>query len=103
MSLARLTRLEIAPSVDLPGAFRDAIGNLGLVVALPVRELGPDEIAKLEKELAAVEREAGTLRVKLGNVAFLAKAKPDVVEKNRKQLQELEERRARLASNLGRD
>jgi len=103
VSLARLTRLEIAPSVDLPGAFRDAIGNLGLVVALPVRELGPDEIAKLEKELAAVEREAGTLRVKLGNVAFLAKAKPDVVEKNRKQLQELEERRARLASNLGRD
>ena len=73
----------------------------GLVVALPVKELGAEERAKLEKELAAVDREVeARRRSKLADEAFLSRAPPAVVEKNRKQLEELEERRARLAGNL---
>ncbi len=99
--LARLKSLRVAPKVAIPGAFHDAIGAVGLVVALPVKEMGAGERLKLEKELSAIERDAGSLRRKLADEAFLAKAPPAVVEKNRKQLAELEERRARLSANLG--
>ena len=99
--LARLKSLRVATKVAIPGAFHDAIGAVGLVVALPVKEMGAEERLKLEKELSAIEREAGSLRKKLADEAFLAKAPPAVVEKNRRQLAELEERRGRLSANLG--
>jgi valyl-tRNA synthetase len=99
--VARLKALTVAPKVDLPGAFHDAIGSVGLVVALPVKEMTADERQKIGKDLAGLEREVAALTRKLGDEAFLAKAPPAVIEKNRKQLAELEERRSRLAGNLG--
>jgi valyl-tRNA synthetase len=60
-----------------------------------------DERQKIGKDLAGLEREVAALTRKLGDEAFLAKAPPAVIEKNRKQLAELEERRSRLAGNLG--
>jgi valyl-tRNA synthetase len=98
--LARLSSLEVAPKVGLPGAFHDAIGAVGLVVSLPVKELGSGERAKLEKELAQLEREVEGVKKRLSDDGFLSRAPAAVVEKNRKQLEELEERRARLAGNL---
>ena len=38
--LARLKSLRVAPKAAIPGAFHDAIGAVGLVVALPVKEMG---------------------------------------------------------------
>ena len=99
--IARLKSLSVGSKVDLPGAFHDAIGPVGLVVALPARELTAEERRKMEKDLAAVEKDAAALRKKLGDEAFLAKAPPSVVEKSRKQLAELEERRGRLSANVG--
>jgi valyl-tRNA synthetase len=100
MHMARLSSLDVAPSVDLPNAFRDAVGGVGLVASLPVRELSAGDRAKVEKELAAVEKEHETLSKKLQNVAFLSRAPEDVVAKSKKQLADLEERRRRLAGNL---
>ena len=100
--LARLESVTVAPKVDLPGAFHDSIGPVGLVVLLPVQELGPAELAKLEKELAVVEKEAWALRRKLADEKFVARAPEAVVQKNRAQLEELESRRRKLAGNLGR-
>jgi valyl-tRNA synthetase len=99
--MARLSSLEVAPKVDLPDAFHDAIGGVGLVVALPRKELSASERTKLEKELASLEKEADALQKKLGNVAFLSRAPEDVVAKSKKQLAELDERRRRLSGNLG--
>jgi valyl-tRNA synthetase len=98
--LARLASLDVAPNVDLPGAFHDAIGGVGLVVALPARELGPEERARLEKELAQIDREIAGAKKRLSDDGFLSRAPTAVVEKSRRQLEELEERRARLAGNL---
>jgi valyl-tRNA synthetase len=98
--LARLKALTVAPNVSIDGAFHDAIGPVGLVVALPVKEMTAEERRKLEKELAGVERDAAALRRKLGDEAFLAKAPQAVVAKSRKQLADLEERTARLSANL---
>jgi valyl-tRNA synthetase len=99
--LARLKSLVVAPKVEIAGAFRDVIGPVGLVVSLPSKEMTVEERRKLEKDLAALEREAAALRRKLGDESFLAKAPAAVVGKSRKQLAELEERGTRLAGNLG--
>ena len=98
--LARLKSLTVAPKLAMPGAFHDAIGPVGLVVALPARKLTAEERQRIEKELVALERDAAALRRKLGDPSFLSKAPPAVVEKSRKQLAELEERAARLSGNL---
>ncbi len=98
--MARLSSLEVAESVDLPDAFRDAIGAVGLVVSLPIRELSITEKAKRQKEITALEKEIETLQKKLGNIAFLSRAPEDVVAKSKRQLAELEERRRRLSGNL---
>ena len=100
--LARLKSLKVAPKVTIPGAFHDAIGPVGLVVALPVREMTEEERRKVEKELEGLKRDVGALRRKLDDEAFLAKAPPAVVQKSRKQLAELTERTARLSANLAR-
>ncbi|MEO6324435.1 MAG: class I tRNA ligase family protein, partial [Thermoanaerobaculia bacterium] len=99
-AMARLESLEIAPAVEIPGAFRDAVGSVGLVVVLPEKTLSEAERGRLEKDLQALQREADALRFKLSNVAFLSRAPADVVEKNRKLLAELDERRVRLSGNL---
>ena len=98
--LARLGSLDVAEKVDLPGAFHDAIGPVGLVVALPAKDLGPEERAKLEKELAQIDKEVEAIRNRLRDEGFLSRAPAAVVEKNRKQLEGLEERRSRLSANL---
>ncbi len=98
--LARLASLDVSPKVDLPGAFHDAIGAVGLVVSLPVKELGSEDRAKLERELAQIDREVEGVKKRLADEGFLSRAPAAVVEKNRKQLEELEERRTRLAGNL---
>jgi valyl-tRNA synthetase len=98
--LARLRTLVVSSKVEIPEAFHDAIGPVGLVVALPVRELPPEERAKLEKQLALIDKEIETLKRRLTDESFLSRAPLAVVEKNRKQLDELEERRTRLAGNL---
>jgi valyl-tRNA synthetase len=98
--LARLSSLAVAESVDLPGAFRDAIGAVGLVVALPVKELSREEVARLEKDLAAVEKESLALARKLAGAAFVERAPAAVVEKSRQQLADLTERGKRLRENM---
>ena len=98
--MARLTALDVAPSVDLPGAFRDAIGGVGLVVDLPKQEISDAERVRIEKELLSIDKEIDGLEKKLGNTVFLSRAPEDVVYKSRKQLAELLERRKRLRGNL---
>jgi valyl-tRNA synthetase len=99
--MARLDSIQVAAKIDLPGAFHDAIGGVGLLVLLPVQELGDAERAKLAKELAGVAKEEAALRLKLADEAFLSRAPAAVVEKNKGLLLELEARRKKLASNLG--
>ena len=99
--LARLASVEVGPRVALPGAFHDAIGSVGLVVALPVKDLSAEDRARLEKELASVDREAEQIRRKLADEKFVSRAPEAVVEKNRAQLADLETRHKKLAGNLG--
>ena len=99
--MARLSSLVVAPKVELPGAFHDHVGVAGLVISLPKRELSSDDEAKIRKEIAAVDKEAEGIGRKLSDESFLARAPQAVVEKVRRQLEELTARRAKLVTNLG--
>jgi valyl-tRNA synthetase len=99
--MARLSSLVVAPKVDLPGAFHDQVGVAGLVVSLPKRELSADDEAKIRKEIATADKEAEGIRRKLADESFLARAPQAIVEKVRRQLEELTARRVKLVTNLG--
>jgi len=93
--LARLADLRFgAPS---EGAARDVVLGLTVGLALPAGAAVADP-ARVAKALASVEAEIEGLRAKLANLAYLDRAPAEVVEKSRKRLSELEERRAALGS-----
>jgi valyl-tRNA synthetase len=98
--LARLRSVEVSPEVRIAGAFRDAVAGVGLVVELPAKEASSGGRDKLRQEIEKVHAEAERVRARLADEAFLSRAPAAVVEKSRRQLEELEERRARLAGNL---
>ncbi len=54
------------------------------------------ELARLDKEIVATEQEIARGQGKLANEAFVTRAKPEVVQKERERLVELEERLSKL-------
>jgi valyl-tRNA synthetase len=58
------------------------------------------ERARVEKELAAVVMEMQRLAAKLGNPGFLAKAAPEIVEKDRGRAAELADQATKLEGQL---
>jgi valyl-tRNA synthetase len=58
------------------------------------------EIAKLQKELAGVDKEATSLASKLGNEGFVANAPAPVVDEARARAAQLAERRQKLLASL---
>ena len=61
-----------------------------------------EESARLHRSLEKLEGEIGRVRGKLGNENFLARARPDVVEREREKAQEMEEKIAALNRSLER-
>ncbi len=91
--LARLSDLHFgAPP---PEAFRDAVAGLSIGLSFPKRAAEADR-AKLTKTLADLDSEIESLAGKLHNPSFLRKAPAAVVEKTRRRLVELEQRRTAL-------
>ncbi|MDA0713335.1 MAG: class I tRNA ligase family protein, partial [bacterium] len=57
---------------------------------------------RLTKELEKVEKEATSLRNRLNNQGFMAKAPDDVVQQHQKQLKELEQKHSLLINSIAR-
>ena len=93
--LARLSSLSFGPSPE--GHARDVVAGLALGLSLPRRAAGADQ-ERLSRTLAEIDEEIGGLASKLRNPSFLDKAPPAVVEKTRRRLVELEERRTALSA-----
>ncbi len=91
--LARLSDLRFAEPVQ--SAARDVVAGLTVGLSFPAGAAEADR-ARLEKTLAQLDREIAELAAKLQNPSFLEKAPADVVEKSRRRLLELEERRGAL-------
>ncbi|MBZ4423021.1 valine--tRNA ligase [Myxococcus sp. RHSTA-1-4] len=103
MPLAGLSEVQVgAPGAKPPQAAAFMGSNLEIYVPLAGLVDLDAERERLKKEIARAEQEmAGVLR-KLDNPNFVAKAPPDVVEKDRARVEELKERKAKLQDHLQR-
>jgi valyl-tRNA synthetase len=93
--LARLSEFRFGPPAD--GAQRDVVSGVAVGLALPAGTAGTDREG-VARRLSQVEDEIGELSAKLQNPAFLERAPGEIVEKTRRRLRELEERRAALGT-----
>jgi valyl-tRNA synthetase len=100
--LAKVESLEIAGSLATEPK-QVAAAVVGTVqVLVPLAGLVDVEAlrAKLQKDLAKLEKEAQGIRTRLENPTFLSRANPEVVQASRKQLAELEAQRQLLQARL---
>ena len=93
--LARLADLRFGPAAE--GAERDVVSGVAVALSLPAAGAGANR-EQIARTLAQLDGEIGDLSAKLQNPAFLEKAPPPVVEKVRRRLVELEQRRAALGN-----
>jgi valyl-tRNA synthetase len=92
--LARLSVLRFA--APAAGASRDVVAGLALGLAL-ARPVSGAETSRIVKTLADLDEEIENLDSKLRNPAYVEKAPAPVVEKTRRRLDELKQRRAALS------
>jgi valyl-tRNA synthetase len=103
MPLAGLSEVHVEPPGRKPPQAAAFVGQ-DLEIYVPLAGLidVDAERDRLSKEIARAEQElAGVLR-KLENPNFVAKAPPDVVEKDRARVEELKARKTKLQENLTR-
>jgi valyl-tRNA synthetase len=93
--LARLSEFRFGPPDD--GAQRDVVHGVAVGLALPAATT-PADREGVARRLSQVEGEIGELSAKLQNPAFLERAPGEIVEKTRRRLRELEERRAAIGT-----
>lgn len=99
MLLARLESLTIDPSAKAPRASASNIASGNeIIVPLSGAVDFTAELARLDKEIAKLEKEHAMLSGKLANPNYVQKAPQDVVERDRARVIELDDARAKLAS-----
>ncbi|GEO00543.1 valine--tRNA ligase [Novosphingobium sediminis] len=99
--LARLSAIHFAPA-PAGAAMQIGAGDANLIVPLEgVIDIAAEK-ARLEKALAASEKEAKSLEGRLSNPAFAEKAKPEAVEKARADHAHHRAEATRLAAALAR-
>ncbi|RJX31889.1 MAG: valine--tRNA ligase [Desulfarculus sp.] len=102
-SLAKTGPLAWAPEGAPPAkAAGAALARVTVFVPLEGLVDFAAEEARLDKELAKLEREIAPSVQKLANQGFLAKAPAEVVEKERAKVAEAQDKMARLRQNLAR-
>ncbi|MCP3105138.1 valine--tRNA ligase [Myxococcus sp. K15C18031901] len=103
MPLAGLSEVHVGPpGPKPPQAAAFVATNLEIFVPLAGLIDLDAERDRLRKEIARAEQEATSVLRKLENPNFVAKAPPDVVEKDRARVVELKERKAKLEDHLQR-
>jgi valyl-tRNA synthetase len=101
--LAQVGELEVIPQLSGDKlAAQGVAGGLALEVPLAGLIDSTAERARLSKELEKVQREIESLERKLGNASFVDRAPKEVVDENRKRLQEYQDQAAKLADGVKR-
>jgi valyl-tRNA synthetase len=102
---ARLQDLQFQPAEDPPAAAAKAVvispdgGSLDLIMPLAGLIDFKEEARRLNREMDKLSRELASVQKKLANEDFLAKARPDVVEREKERLQTLNEKLSKLKSH----
>ncbi len=101
--LAGISELEVNVNIDRPR--QSAIGVVGgIEVCIPLAGLVDidKEKARLAKELAQLEVEIAKVDAKLANEKFIAKAPPEIVNKQKDKHSQLDLRRQKIEEQLAR-
>jgi valyl-tRNA synthetase len=99
--LARLSSIEYGTEGP-KGALTAVVGSIQIYLPLDSAINLDDEAARLAKEVSKVEAELQRVRHKLSSADFLAKAKEEVVQREKEKSQELEQKKATLGRSLDR-
>jgi valyl-tRNA synthetase len=104
VQLAHLERESLHIAADLPGKPEQALALVvgGVEVYLPLAgmiDLDAERV-RLQKEVAKAEVQTARSRKSLDNPAFVAKAPPEVVQKERERLSELQAQAEKLRGQL---
>jgi len=102
-ALARVGAVEYRTEGDRPkGAATAVIGETEVYIPLGDMINLDEEKSRLTRELGRVEEELSRVRKKLGNSDFIAKAKEEVVRREKEKAAEFEEKIRTLNQSLGR-
>ncbi len=97
MTLARLGTLSIDMQAEAPKASASqVVEGCEVIVTLSGAVDFDAELARLDKELGKIDKEAAGLQGKLNNENFVARAKPEIVQRERDRLAELTDAREKL-------
>jgi valyl-tRNA synthetase len=100
-SLARVDSLVFGVAVERPAqAATQVAGEVEILLPLAGLIDLDEEQKRLEKEIAKVEKDVMMFSKKLSNESFLAKAPPEVLEKDRQKLEDAREKLAILQQSL---
>ena len=97
--LANLSGIEVAGEAP-EGSVRLAVDGTDYLLPLADVVDFAKERARLEKELAKTAKDEASTAARLNDEAFVAKAKPEVIEINRARLLAFADERARLEAAL---
>ncbi|HUO84498.1 MAG TPA: valine--tRNA ligase, partial [Thermoanaerobaculia bacterium] len=99
IELARLSEvvLDRAAPAD---AHRDVIGGLDVAIELPPREVPPEQIAKIQKQIDQLGREIENIGRRLQDPKFLERAPAQVIDETRRKEEEYRARIQTLRKNL---
>jgi valyl-tRNA synthetase len=100
-SLARVGAAEFLGVGDRPkGAATAVVGTTGIYLPLDDLVNLDEERARLAKEVGKIEDELARVQKKLANADFVAKAKEEVVDKERRKANEFEDKIRALKNSL---
>jgi len=103
LRLVRGKSLEVmAPAPKPEGAAAAVFGAVEVFVQLKGLVDFEEEVRRLGKEMEKIDKDIDRANRKLANEDFLAKAPAEVVQKEKDRLDELKEKRTKLAENLKR-
>jgi valyl-tRNA synthetase len=102
-ALARVGELSFGVGIERPEqAATQVAGEVEILLPLSGMINLEEEEKRLQKEIAKVEKDVAMFAKKLSNEAFVAKAPPEVLEKDRGKLREAEEKLQILQQSLDR-
>lgn len=95
--LAGVQHMEVDPKIEAPRASASAVVQ-GDELYVPLEGIKDfqSELNRLQKQLSKLDKEFEGLQKKLSNEEFLQKAPPDVVNKEKGKLEELQEKRDKM-------
>jgi valyl-tRNA synthetase len=101
MTLGRFESVTwLAHGASIPESATALVGNLEILIPMAGLINKEEESARLNREIAKLNKEAERMESKLQNPSFVDKAPADVVAKERDRLADLQSTRSKLAEQL---